>query len=205
MPHTDAELAARAARGDRTAFEALVRAHEKDVYNLALRLSRSREDAFDLSQEIFLRVWRALPGFKGQAAFSTWLYRLAYNLCLDHARKTKRRREQPLVRQDEDGTEQPMEWPDMRYSPESEWDKREMRAAIARAMEQLTPEQRAVLTMREIQGLSYDEIAEALRLPAGTVKSRLARARETLRLILTAGGNFFAPGSSKQANGGESP
>lgn len=205
MSPNDAELAARAARGDKTAFEALVRAHEKDVYNLALRLSRSREDAFDLSQEIFLRVWRALPGFKGTAAFSTWLYRLTYNLCLDHARKAKRRREQPLVRQDGDGPEQPLEWPDLRYSPESQWDKRELREAIARAMHRLTPEQRAVLTLREIRGLSYDEIAEALRLPAGTVKSRLARAREALREILVSKGNFFDSKSSEQAKGGEPP
>ena len=205
METTDSALALRAASGDRAAFEALVKAHEKSIYTLAFRMSRNREDAFDLSQEVFLRAYRALSGFKGQSAFSTWLYRLAYNLCLDHVRKMSRRQEVPLSTKTEDGTEKSMEWPDLRYSPESNWEKQELRAAIADAMERLTPEQRAVLTLREIQSLSYDEIGEVLALPAGTVKSRLARAREALRVILLSKGNFFEPESSNPNEGGESP
>jgi len=205
MEHIDPELVTRAAGGDPAAFESLVKTYEKSVYTLALRLSRNREDAFDLSQEIFLRVFRSLPGFKGQAAFSTWLYRLAYNICLDHARKTGRRREQPLTKPTEDGSEQPMEWPDLRYSPEQQWEKKELRTAVAKAMERLTPDQRAILTLREIQNFSYDEIAAVLNLPPGTVKSRLARAREALREILISKGNFFESKPSKPTKGGESP
>ena len=187
MEHTEAQLAALAAAGDKAAFEILVKNHEKHVYALALRLSRNREDAFDLSQEIFLRAYRTLSGFRGEASFSTWLYRLAYNLCLDYTRKMKKRCEQPLTYYVGE-EEYEHEWADFRYHPETEWEKQELRTAIAAAMEKISPEQRAILTLREIQGLAYDEIADILNLPTGTVKSRLARSREALRRILGATG-----------------
>ena len=200
MDFSEAQLLERAAHGDQAAFEEIVKAHEKNVYTLALRMSHNREDALDLSQEIFLRVYKALPGFKGEASFSTWLYRLSYNLCVDHIRKVKRRNELPLTVHYSDSTEeQEIDWPDARYNPESEWEKKELRESIALSMEKLTPEQRAILTFREIQGLSYDEIARTLKLSEGTVKSRLARAREALRKILVSKGNYFDSDSSKSS------
>jgi len=202
MALSDAELAEKAATGDQAAFESLMRLHEKHIYTLALRMSRNRDDALDLSQEIFLRAYRALPNFRGDSAFSTWLYRLAYNLCLDHSRKMKGRQEQPFTIP---GQTEDWECPDLRYNPETEWEKKELRTAISNAIDQLAPDQRVIITMRELQNLSYHEIAETLSLPAGTVKSRLARARETLRETLVSTGNFFEakPSKSVKKRGGE--
>jgi RNA polymerase sigma-70 factor (ECF subfamily) len=196
----DRALAERAARGEEAAFEALVNAYQKRVYTLAFRMTHSREDAFDLSQEIFLRVYRALPRFKAESSFSTWLYRLASNVCLDHVRKAARRREQPMSAWEEEGASQPVEWPDTRYSPEMVYEKTELREAVAEAMDQLTPEHRIILTLRDIERLSYAEIAAALDMGEGTVKSRLARARASLCRILTARGNFFEDRASKPSN-----
>ncbi|MDR3207466.1 MAG: sigma-70 family RNA polymerase sigma factor [Oscillospiraceae bacterium] len=205
MDTRESEWVRQAAAGDRAAFEALARAYEKKVYSLALRMSHDREDAFDLSQDIFLKLYRTLPQFRGESAFSTWLYRLAYNVCLDFTRKRARRRELPLSPRPDGADSPPAEWPDLRYAPENEYEKKELRAAVAQAMDDLSPEHRAVLTLRDIEGLSYEEIAEALTLPTGTVKSRLARAREGLRGILVAQGNFFAKETSKEAKGGDAP
>ncbi|MDR0380944.1 MAG: sigma-70 family RNA polymerase sigma factor [Oscillospiraceae bacterium] len=196
----DRALVERAARGEEAAFEALVNAYQKRVYTLAFRMTHSREDAFDLSQEIFLKVYRALPRFKAESSFSTWLYRLASNVCLDHARKAARRREQPMSAWEQEGESQPVEWPDMRYSPEAVYEKAELREAVAEAMDKLTPEHRIVLTLRDIERLSYAEIAAALELEEGTVKSRLARARAALCRILTAHGNFFENRASKPSS-----
>ncbi len=201
MESTESALVRQASEGDRKAFESLVRSYEKKVYTLAYRMSHNPDDAFDLSQEIFLRVYKSLAFFKGESSFSTWLYRLASNTCLDHVRKEKRRREQPLTVHRPDGEEHSLEWPDIRYSPESEFEKNELRQAIASAMQSLSPEHRAILTLRDIQGLSYEEISEALSLQAGTVKSRLARARESLRAVLVARGNFFESESSNPSKG----
>lgn len=191
MNDEERALVERAARGDHPAFAELVNTYQKRVYTLALRMSRNAEDAFDLSQEIFLRVYKSLTFFKGESSFSTWLYRLAYNACLDHARRAARRREQPLVTRDADGEEHAADWADVRYSPEAAFEKTELREAIVAAMQRLTPEHRAILILRDIEGLSYAEIAEALELEEGTVKSRLARGRESLRRVLTGRGNFF--------------
>ncbi|MCL2747097.1 MAG: sigma-70 family RNA polymerase sigma factor [Oscillospiraceae bacterium] len=200
----EARLIARAAGGDQGAFETLVKNYEKQVYSLALRMSRNRDDAYDLSQEVFLRVYRALPSFMGDSSFSTWLYRLSHNICLDHLRKTKRRRELPLTLPSEDGGEErERDLPDTRYDPERQWEKKELQEAIAHAMGSLRPDQRAVLTLREIQGLSYDEIADVLALPAGTVKSRLARAREALREILISQGTYSPSETSKSSSSKE--
>ena len=205
MTDRDKTLVERARQGNQDAFEMLVRQYEKQVYTLTLRMSRNREDALDLSQEVFLRVYRALPSFRGEASFSSWLYRLTYNACLDHARKTKKRQELSLSRwHDEDG-EYETQLSDERFSPDKQWEKKERLQAIARAMDMLSPQHRAILTLREIQGLSYEEIALVLALPEGTIKSRLARAREALRNILTSRGNFFEQEPSNQDKGGESP
>ncbi len=196
MDPAESTLVQQAASGDRDSFEILVKTYERKIYTLAYRMSRNPDDAFDLSQEVFLRVYKSLSFFKGESSFSTWLYRLASNVCLDHVRKEKRRREQPLVMLGDDGEEHSMDWPDMRFSPENAYERSELREAIDAAMAYLTPDHRAILTLRDIQGLSYDEISEALDLQEGTVKSRLARARETLRQLLLTRGNFFERESS---------
>lgn len=195
-----------ARKGDTDAFEKLVRLYEKPVYNMALRFSGNPQDALDLSQEVFIRVYRSLPKFRGDSAFSTWLYRLVSNICIDHARKQARRMETPLVTQFDDADEQILDIPDARYSPETEFEKQQLRESLNAALEQLSPEHRMIVLLREIGGLSYEEIAGTQGLEAGTVKSRLNRARASLKKALLRDGNIFetAPSNAtKTGKGGE--
>ncbi len=187
---TEQQLVSRAKAGDEGAFARLMQDNEKRVYNLTLRMTGNPEDAMDLAQEAFLNAWRGLKFFKGDSAFSTWLYRLANNVCLDHLRKQSRRRDinAPLPVDPED--DRLPEVPDERYRPDRQLERQEARRAIQDGLAQLTDEHRQVLVMREINGLSYQEIGDVLGLEAGTVKSRIARARLALRKILTEGGNF---------------
>ena len=180
------ELVRRAASGDGDAFEQLLLAHQKQVYNLCLRICCDETDALDLSQEAFIRAWRGLSQYQFDAAFSTWLYRLTRNVCIDFLRSKNRRKTVPLVFSDEDGeTEAPL--PDSAPGPEELAIDAERRRALAAAMEQLSPEHREILTLRVINGLAYERIAEILSVRTGTVKSRLARARLALKNILKNG------------------
>lgn len=194
---TEQEWVERARKGDETAFEALVTAHEKRIYNLCRRLVGNPEDAAELTQEAFLNAWRGLARFQGESAFGTWLYRLASNACIDFLRKEKRRQGLSMTVSLEDEEERQVELPDERYTPEGELERTEARRAVAEGLERLTPERRQVLVMREINGLSYAEICAVLGLEEGTVKSRIARARNALRKVLTEQGNFFSERSSR--------
>lgn len=175
--------------GDNNAFGALVEAYQDRVYNLALRMCGNADDAFDLSQEAFVRAWRGLSGFQQEAAFSSWLYRLTANVCLDWLRAKKRRPTVSLTKADDDGEEAQLEIADPGKSPEELLEAAEDRAALVKAMNELPVDYRQILTMRAINDMSYTEIAEALALPEGTVKSRLSRARLALRNILVKNGN----------------
>ncbi len=190
---TEQELVARAKAGDDEAFAQLMRDNEKRIYNLTLRMTGNPEDAMDLAQEAFLNAWRGLKFFKGDSAFSTWVYRLASNACIDHLRRNKRRQDinLPMPTHEEDDSQPDI--PDDRFRPEQELERQELRRAVAQGLEQLSDEHRQVLVMREINGLSYQEIADVLDLEAGTVKSRIARARISLRKILVENGNFSSP------------
>lgn len=194
---TEQEWVERARKGDETAFEALVTAHEKRIYNLCRRLVGNPEDAAELTQEAFLNAWRGLARFQGESAFGTWLYRLASNACIDFLRKEKRRQGLSMTVSLEDEEERQVELPDERYTPEGELERTEARRAVAEGLERLTPEHRQGLVMREINGLSYAEICAVLGLEEGTVKSRIARARNALRKVLTEQGNFFSERSSR--------
>ena len=180
----------RARAGDEEAFASLVRDNEKRVYNLALRMTGNQEDALDLAQETFLNAWRGLRFFKGDSAFSTWLYRLASNACIDHLRRERRQAQAVSISLDDEGEERQTDIPDERFCPETELERQELRRAVERGLEQLSAEHRQVLVLREIHGLSYQEIGQALDLEEGTVKSRIARARLALRKILLSDGNF---------------
>ena len=195
---TEQELVERAKRGDETAFEALVTDNEKRIYNLCRRLVGNPEDAAELTQEAFLNAWRGLGRFQGESSFSTWRYRLASNACIDFLRKEKRRQSLSMtVSLDDDEEERQVELPDERYAPEGELERAEARRAVAEGLEKLTAEHRQVLVMRELNGLSYAEIGTVLGLEEGTVKSRIARARNALRKVLTEQGNFFCERSSR--------
>lgn len=189
-----------AAAGDPHAFAQLVARYQKPVYNLVLRTVGNEQDALDLTQETFVRAWRGLPGFRAEAKFSTWLYRLASNVSIDFLRAQKNRRTVSLSAQEE--SDQAWEMPDPAPGPEARVLQREQAAQLRRALEQLRPEQRQILTLRSMQGLSYEEIGQCLGLRAGTVKSRLARAREQLRRALEEAGNKTPSAPSKKAERG---
>lgn len=194
---TEQELVARAQRGDQEAFAQLVEANQNKIYSLAYRMTANPEDAQDLAQEAFLRAWRALPSFQRESSFSTWLYRLTSNLCIDFLRREKRRRSVAAVTSlDDEESNAPTEVPDHRFRPETELERKELRSAVGQALLKLSDEHRQILILRELDGLSYSEIAEHLELEEGTVKSRIARARLSLRNILLTGGNFSPPSSS---------
>jgi len=162
---TDADLVSRAQAGQLDAFEELVRRHRLATYRVALRMLGDASDAEDATQDAFVQAWRNLGGFRADAAFPTWMYRIVTNRCLNMLRA--RRRTEPLP----DDREAPASRPDR--IAEARWQVQDLKLAILR----LTPEQRAPLVLRELQGCSYEEIAEALDVSISAVKSRLHRAR----------------------------
>ncbi len=175
--------------GDSNAFGELVEAYQDKVYNLALRMCGNADDAFDLSQEAFFRAWRGLSGFQFESAFSTWLFRLTSNVCLDWLRAKKRRPTVSLTTLDDEGEETQLDVPDPGKSPEELLLAAEDRSALTKALNELPVEYRQILTLRAIDDLSYTEIAEVLHLREGTVKSRISRARLALRKKLLQNGN----------------
>ena len=193
------EIIARVLGGDRDAFAALVDAYQTMVYQLALRICGTPEDAQDAAQESFLRAYSNLSGFRGDSRFSVWLYRLTNNVCIDFCRARRLRPSVSLTCQQE-GDDEPEELPiaDYRWSPEDELERRELRAAIRRGLDALPEDMRHILTMREIDGLSYEEIGALLSLGSGTVKSRLFRARKKLCAFLVRDGNLPAAFASEK-------
>jgi RNA polymerase sigma-70 factor (ECF subfamily) len=170
-------------KGDAEAFARLVSLHESMVYNLAARLLGDQEEARDLSQEVFLQVYRTLGRFEGRSALRTWIYRIVVNQCRNRHRWWRRRRREQsrpieaLTQKDEARLAEaaPVE------SPFDSLRRRERQAAVQAALLKVSFEHRAVLLLREVEGLSCEEIAATLAVPEGTVKSRLSRAREALR------------------------
>ena len=185
---TEKELVRAAGRGDEGAFEELVRTYEKRVYHLALRMCGNAEDAYEVAQEAFLSAWKGMRFFRGDSSFSTWLYRLTSNAAIDFLRRQRRQGGSDGVSLDDEDTF--LEVADPAPSPHQQAERLELRDALARGLGALSPEHRQVLLLRELQGLTYEEIAAALELDLGTVKSRIARAREKLRKYLVASGNF---------------
>ena len=195
------ELIERILDGDQDAFAALVEAYRKSVYNLCLRMVSNPTDAEDLAQEAFLKVWRGLRFYKFESSFSTWLYRLTGNVCIDFIRKKKRKSAVSLTAPDaEEGIE--LEISDTDPGPEEQLLHREDHRAIAEAMAQLEEDDRMILTLRVVEELSYEQIGQIMDLKEGTVKSRLARARTKLRKILLQNGNILGNISSNSLKRG---
>ena len=190
---------------DVNAYENLVAAYEKTVYNLALRMVGNAQDAEDMAQEAFLKAYNSLDSFRGESKFSVWLYRIVSNVCLDFLRKKNRRQTYSLSVEDDDGEEAQLDIPDEEQSPEALLEKKLTRDAVRRGLEQLPEDSRQILLLREIQGLSYEEIAQVLNLEAGTVKSRIFRARKKLCAFLLADGNIPDSFASSKRGGGETP
>ena len=177
--------------GDKNAFEGLVLANQNNVYNLALKMTKNEDDALDVSQEVFIKAFRQLDGFRGESRFSVWLYRMTYNLCIDFLRKKPKTQVVSISEyQDDGGDSQDIEIPDLRSLPEDSLLRNELRKSIADSIGDLNQRHREIFVMREITGMSYAEIAETLGVSEGTVKSRLARARVSLANILLEKGTF---------------
>lgn len=197
----DETLIRQAAAGDHNAFASLLARYQKPVYNLALRMTGSPDDALDLSQEAFLRAWRGLSSYRFDASFSTWLYRLTGNVCIDFLRRRKKEKTTPLYYTDEENEEHALSLPHSAPGTEDQVLLRLERSQVAAALAKLEPEYRQALILRVIDGLSYAEIAAVLDVPAGTVKSRIARAREKMRRLLQKNGNISPAPSSKKKKG----
>lgn len=181
----EAELVARCAVGEEAACSALVAGHERMVYQLALHLLGDRDEALDLSQEVFLRVFRTIRSFRGQSALRTWIYRIVVNQARNRQRFWRRRR-----RGDHRSLEQHLrEHGDLqaatdRDAPDRMLARKELAIRLWEALDTLPFDQRTAIILREIDGLSYEEIAFSLDVAVGTVKSRLTRARQALRARL---------------------
>ena len=193
MDREQAWIAA-ARRGDQTAFEELVRLYEKRVLALTLRMCKNPQDAAEAAQEAFLAAWQGLGTFRGEASFSTWLYRLASNACVDLLRRESRHR--PEASFDDETLNLDVVAPIP--SPQEEAERQELREQIEAGLQSLPLEYRTVLVLRELHQLRYGEIAETLALDVGTVKSRISRGRKRLRQILLESGNFSVGPPSKQ-------
>ena len=177
-----------ARKGDPEAFEQLVLLYEKRVLALTTRMCRNAEDAEEAAQETFLAAWQGLPFFRGDSSFSTWLYRLASNQCVDLLRRENRHRDAagPSLNDEELN----IDVPDSAISPHEAAEQKELREQIAAGLAALPPEYRQVLILREMHQRTYDEISEILSLDVGTVKSRINRGRKKLRNFLLESGNF---------------
>lgn len=186
-----------ARQGDQDAFEQLVRLYEKRVFALTLRMCRNPEDAAEAAQEAFLAAWQGLRFFRGDSSFSTWLYRLASNACVDLLRREGRHRAAAGPSLDDE--ELNLDVPDRAASPQAMAEHAELRAQIEAGLAALPPDYRQVLILREIHQRTYDEIAAILSLDLGTVKSRISRGRKQLRKFLLESGNFSAASPSKEA------
>jgi RNA polymerase sigma factor (sigma-70 family) len=193
------EIIERVRAGDADAFEALVLDNQKKVFNLALKMTGNENDALDISQEAFIKAYTGLKNFRAESRFSVWLYRLVYNLCIDYSRRRTRAQVTSLTYLDEDGEYQDLEIADLRYEPESETEKRELREAVSRGIEDLPDRHREILVMREVTGMSYEDIAGTLNISEGTVKSRLSRARANLAALLIEYGTFYGNGRHKDS------
>ncbi len=188
----DAMLIQRSQAGDRSAFDSLINKHSTRAYQYAFRLTRNAEEAADVVGDAFVRVHNALPNFKGQSAFTTWLYRILTNCYLDIRKKEKNRQTLSLdvAVQGSDGElERQIEDPSKSPFEESVRDAREN--TVESALGEMADYQRAMILMYHVEMLSYEEIAAALDLPLGTVKSRLNRARLSLRDVLMRNEELF--------------
>lgn len=182
---TDNELVARVQHGDKTAFDLLVRKYQHRIIKLVGRYVREPADALDVTQDAFIKAYRALPNFRGESAFYTWLYRIAINTAKNHLVAAARRPSDVDLGSNEDGEQFEIE--DLQATietPERLLLTEEIRLTVIDAIEKLPDDLRTAIMLREIDGLSYEEIATAMDCPIGTVRSRIFRAREAIDLRL---------------------
>lgn len=181
-PDEERRLVVRAKAGDQEAFGELVKMYQQRVFSVAYRFVQNADEAGELAQQAWIKAWRKLPGFKGQSSFFTWMYRVVSFVCLDYLRGKRRRPETELL--DEVAPHRAV-GAELAAStttrPDRELEHREIRQRFQEALAALSPEQRMALTMREVDGLSYEEIAQAMKCRKGTVMSRIFYARKNLQ------------------------
>ncbi len=186
-------LIQRAQDGDVVAFENLIQEYQKRIFSIAYRMMQNQEDAADLTQEILLKLFKNLDKFRGNSKFSTWVYRVATNSCLDALKKAKRQTGYSLDKgiETEEGTLLG-EIPDKGPTPQEVAEKKAMIEAVRLGIAKLSKEHQRVMILREFEGLSYEEIAQILNCSVGTVKSRINRGRENLKKILSQNRELFS-------------
>lgn len=178
---SEQDLIRRAKAGDERCFTSLVEAYNARIYNMGLRMLGNSEDAADMTQEVLIKLYRHLGNFRGDSAFSTWVYRITVNSCRDFLRISYRRKEMIFADFGEDGeSEDDFHIADFSTIPETVYLDSECEHYLAQLINSLSPKYRVVMVLREISGLSYQEIAEAVNISIGTVKSRISRARAAL-------------------------
>lgn len=180
----DAQLVTRAQKGDRAAFGALVERYQERVLNLCYRRLNDRDLALDASQEAFLKAYRALPRFRAESRFYTWLFRIAINEATTIYRSRARRRAGSLDAETGEGERIPEPAAGEGFDPEADALQGDERAVLMRAISELDDEQSQVVILRDVEQLSYQEVADVLEIPLGSVKSRLHRARTALKTLL---------------------
>lgn len=199
-PEEELRFVKAAKKGDASAFEALVIANQKLIYNVALKLTGNPEDALDVSQDTFIKAYANIESFRGESRFSAWLYRLCYNASMDLIRKSRNPNVSSMTAKD--GRDIQYDIPDPSPLPGEDLERNELRAQIRRAVLVLPEDKREIIIMREFSGMSYSDIADALKIEEGTVKSRLARARFALAEILKRDGTFSSSNTSNGQKGG---
>lgn len=185
MSDRDKNLLERAKSSDISAFEQLIESYQIKIFNLALRMLGNYDDAGDLTQEVLIRIYKSIKNFKEQSSFSTWIYRITTNVCLDEIRKRKNMKVISLdeeIKLDDGDIKRQVESDEP--SPEEAAETGDLKKVVNDAIARLSEEHRIVIVLRDIQGFSYEEIAEMLKCPDGTVKSRINRARQALKNIL---------------------
>jgi len=185
MEYNEKDIIKKCKSGDHTAFEALINNYDKKVFNTVYRLVGNKEDALDLTQEVFIKVYRNINSFRGDSSFSTWLYRLVTNTCFDAGRKKKNEITYSLDKPIEtEHGEMERELRDEGRTPDEVIIEKETQNLVHHAISLLPEEQRTMIVLRDIRGFTYKEISEILECPMGTVKSRINRGRLALKDIL---------------------
>jgi len=177
--HEENDLISRCQQGDQDALKEIFNLYQKKVYRIAYGVVRQREEALDIVQEVFIKLFRSIQNFKGKSHFYTYLYRMAMNTAIDHTRKMKK---SPAISLNEDGSFEPSDGVEKR--PDSLLLDKELEERVRQALEKLPADQKAAFIFREVEGLSYGEIAEAMGCSIGTVMSRLHYGRKRMQEFL---------------------
>ena len=182
------DIIVKAQNGDISAFEVLISEHKNNVYKTAFAMVQNHHDASDISQIAFIKAYQNISKFNFKSSFSTWLYRITVNSCLDEIRKRKRSNE---LSQSIDDDENPFEIEDSSATPEESYEKKELKKLVWKKINLLSDKYKKVIIYRDINGLSYDEIAKIEGCSIGTVKSRINRARMALKELILKDGTFL--------------